>query len=86
MRTLSEHERDEIEAVSHYTKYILSSHDIQDFKIYECMKMIDEIGKKYVLSGIISDDELNKLLDKDDMLDVLQKFINGILKDIERIK
>ena len=61
MRPLREDERDEIESVKHLIKYVLTKPNIEPFKVWEAVLQLDSIAKKYVLSNIIKEEELNEL-------------------------
>lgn len=73
MRQLREDERDEIEAAKYFIKYVNSSKDALGFEVWHAMMKIKEIADKYVLNGIVSEEELNELIEVDDIKDVVQK-------------
>jgi len=86
MRPLREDERDEIEAVKYLIKYVVTAKNIEAFKIWDAMKKLDEIAKKYVLTGIVSEEELSELTDFDDSKELVTKFIYVLIDDLEKIK
>jgi hypothetical protein len=76
LRSLREDERDEIEAVKYLIKYVLSKPNVEDFRVWEAVTELNRIGQKYVISGIIIEEELNELLELDDMKEVISKMLN----------
>lgn len=86
MRALLEVERDEIEAVSHFIKYVLTCPNVEDFKVWDAMLQLDTISKKYVLSGIITEQELEEVLDLEEMKELVSKLFNIIRKKLETME
>ena len=84
MRNLREDERDEIEAVKHLIKHVITKPNVEAFMLYEAVIELNRIGQKYVIGGIVSDNELNELLDLDDMKEVIEKFLGKVNSYIER--
>lgn len=82
MRPLREDERDEIESVKHLIKYVLTKPNIEEFQIYGALKELEKIGKKYVLSGIVTEKELAELTDLDDSKELVEKFMSMLFKNI----
>lgn len=83
MRQLREDERDEIESVKHFVKYVTSKQDIAGWEVWEAMMKIQIIGDKYVLTQIVSEEELSELLELDDMKDLFTKLVSHIKKFIK---
>lgn len=82
MRDLSEVERDEIEAIKHYVKYVITKPNVEDYKIWDAILKLEDMSKKYVLSGIIKEKELNELFDLDDSKELVQKLFSMLCKHI----
>lgn len=83
MRTLREDERDEIESVKHLIKYVLTKPDIQAYQIWGAILELDKVGKRFVLSGIVTETELSELLELEDMKELMQRFMLEIRKHLE---
>jgi len=75
MRQLREDERDEIESVGHFIKYILSNKDARDYEVWHAMLKMEHLAYKYVIPEIISDSELEEFLDLDEMKEVVKKLM-----------
>lgn len=84
MRPLTDDEIDEIESLGHLIKYTNMKPDIKDFEIWHCMKEMEAVGKKYVLSGIAKEEEINILINLDDMKDLVEKFFKNLEKAFEK--
>lgn len=82
MRTLREDERDEIESVKHLVKYINTKPDVQDFEVYNALMQLDKIAKKYVISNIVTEDELDELIEVDDLKELIGRFMNMLIKHL----
>ncbi len=83
MRQLREDERDEIEAAKYFIRYVNSSKDAPGFEVWHAMMKIKEIADKYVLSGIVSEEELNELIEVDDLKDVIEKLFMHLEKHLK---
>ena len=83
MRPLREDERDEIEAVKHLIKYVITSRNIKEFEMWNAVKKLEELGKKYVLTGIVSEEELCELTDLDDNKELVSKLMNILIRYLE---
>ncbi len=80
MRQLREDERDEIESIKHFVKYVNSKHDAAGWEIWEAMLKVEQLGKKFVLSGIVTEEELEELIDTDDIKDIILKLMSQLEK------
>lgn len=80
MRPLREDERDEIESVKHFIKYVNSNHEAEGFEVWAAMLKIQAISEKYILNGTATEEELAELLEIDDMKELLQKLMSHIKK------
>jgi len=86
MRQLREDERDEIEAVKHFLKYVISKRDAEGYEVWEAMMKIEAIGHKYVIPEIVTEEEMAELIEVDDVKEILQKLmslIKNFLKEKE---
>ena len=83
MRSLREDERDEIESVKHLIKHVITKPNIEGFKIWEAVLGLSEIAEKYVVSGIVSEEELNELTDIDDVKELITKLMGKIVNYME---
>ncbi len=79
MRSLREDERDEIECVKHLIKYVITKPNVPAFKVWEAMKELETIGEKYVVSGIVTEEELNELIDLEDFKELIEKFMSLLI-------
>jgi hypothetical protein len=86
MRALLEIERDEIEAVSHFIKHVLTKTDVEDFKVWEAVKELERVSHKYVVSKIITEKELDELLDLEEMKELMSKLFEIIKKRLEEME
>jgi hypothetical protein len=84
MRALREDERDEIESLKYFLKYINSKSNAEDWEVWEAMTKIQAMGDKYVLTEIVSEEELSELLDIDDVKEVFSKLLSPIKKFIKK--
>jgi hypothetical protein len=73
MRPLREDERDECESTMHFVKYVLSNRWATGADIMEAMLKVSSLGDKYVLTEIISEQELSEIMEIDDMRELLHK-------------
>lgn len=80
MRPLREDERDEIEAAKHFIKYVNSSKDVPGFEIWHAMMKLKEVSEKYVIPGVVSEEELNELIEVDDLKEVIMKLFSHLEK------
>jgi hypothetical protein len=83
MRALREDERDEIESLKHFLKYINSKANAEGWEVWEAMMKIQSMGDKYVLTHIVTEEELSELLDIEDMKEVFSKLISHIRKFVK---
>ena len=83
MRPLREDERDEIEALKYLIKHVNTKPNVEGFRIWEAMLEVQRIGNKYVMSKIVTEEELGELLDLDDMKELLSKLSGKIKSSIE---
>jgi|GEM_PF-5139691 len=83
MRALREDERDEIECVKHLIKYVNTKPNIESHEIWNAVLQLNDIGKKYVISNIVSQKELNELCDLDDMKELIEKLMFRLISHIE---
>jgi len=83
MRALREDERDEIESVKHFLKYINSNSNVHPFEIWEGMMKVKDITEKYIVSEIASEEELSELIEVDDIKDVLFKLLALLKKHLK---
>lgn len=82
MRALRDDERDEIESVKHLIKYVITKPNIESFKIWDAVTQLDEIGKKYVISGIVTEEELAELCDLEDIKYLMDKLFSILKKEL----
>lgn len=80
MRQLREDERDEIESIKHFVKYVNSKHDVEGWEIWAAMMKVEQLGKKYVLTEIVTEEELSELIDTDDIKEILMKLLAQFTK------
>lgn len=83
MRALREDERDEIESLKYFLKYINSKANDEGWEVWEAMLKIQAMGDKYVITEIVSEAELSELLELDDMKEVFQKLVSHIKKFVK---
>lgn len=83
MRALREDERDEIESLKYFLKYINSKANAEGWEVWEAMLKIQAMGDKYVITEIVSEAELSELLELDDMKEVFQKLVSHIKKFVK---
>jgi hypothetical protein len=74
-RPLREDERDEIESVKYLIKSVLFQPNVENFRIWEAVLKLKEIGEKYVISEIVTEEEIEELMEFDDMMDLMQKLL-----------
>lgn len=79
MRSLREDERDEFECVKYLIKYVITKPNIPAFKVLEAMKELETIGEKYVVSGIVTEEELSELIDLEDFKELIEKFMSILI-------
>jgi hypothetical protein len=84
MRSLREDERDEIESVSHFIKYINCKKNARDFEIFEAMLKLKELSEKYVESNIVTEEELAQLSDIDDIKELVERFLVKLKESLKR--
>ena len=82
MRALREDERDEIESVKHFVKYVISRRDAPGWEIFDAMIKVAHIGNKYVMSEIVTEEELSELIDLEDVKEVLSKLTSKFKEDL----
>ena len=83
MRPLREDERDEIEAVKYLIKYVNTKPNVEGFEVWNAVLKLDEIGRKYVLTGIVSEEELSELTDLEDSKELISRLMGKIKDYIE---
>ena len=81
-RALREDERDEIECVKHYIKYINTKPNVQLYEIWSAVLKLEEIGNKYVMSNIASEQELSELICLDEMKDLASVLFSRINEEL----
>lgn len=84
MRSLTADERSEIESIKFLIKYTLSKPEIEDYKIWDAVEQLEQIGKKYVISEIVQQEELDELLDLDDMKELIEKFMTRLINHLKK--
>lgn len=82
MRSLREDERDEVESLGHLVKHVISKKDVDEALVYHAVLQYDEIMKKYLQTKIVSEEELNELLDIDDFRQLMDMFLKNILTKV----
>jgi hypothetical protein len=68
---------DEIESVQHYIKYVSTKPGVDLFELYDAVMKLTEIGNKFALNGY-NEEEISKLINLDDMKEVVISFIEKI--------
>ncbi len=84
MKSLSDNEIDEIESIKYLIKYANTDPYIEDHELFEVVMKLNELGKKYVLSELYNNEEFDKILEIDDMKDLIEKFMNMLIKALEK--
>lgn len=77
IQKFNERELEEMEALSHYIKYVLSDSQIEDWKVWDCIKKLEGIGKKMIERNV-QDKEMPPYLKLDEMKELIQKLFSII--------
>lgn len=82
-KVLKEDQINEIESLKHFIKHILLKKPIDIVDLYGCIIKMEEIGKKYILSGICKENELSNILELNDLKEVMNLFMIQLNKKVK---
>lgn len=82
MKKLNERQIDEYTSLAHYIDYVLLNQDIKDYEIYDAVMRLNKAGQ-YLLANPNLEGEMDKLLKLDNMKDLIDKFMNMLMKRLK---
>lgn len=83
MKKMNEREIEEIEALNHYIKYLKLNPDVKDFELWDGVQRLEKLGQR-IISGEINEKEVDKILDLNDMKELIENFMNMLIKRVQQ--